>query len=63
MESGRDLLTIYDLLFGARLQQKELIAAHYTLDTDLNPMHAVQYEKDSFKLLNKEAADLSLSVD
>lgn len=63
MESGRDLLTIYDLLFGSRLQQKELIAAHYTLDTDLNPMHAVQYEKDSFNLLNDEANKLSLAVD
>ena len=62
-ESGRDLLNIYHLLYRKRLPQKELIAAHYTLDTDLNPMHAEQYEKDSFSLLNEEAEKLSLSVD
>ncbi len=63
VESGRDLLKIYDLLFGPRLQQKELIAAHYTLGTDLSPMHAEQYEEDSFNLLNKEAQKLAVKVD
>lgn len=63
IESGRDLLTIYELLFGPRLQQKELIAAHYTLGTDVNPLHAEQYETDSFNLLKDEAQKISVNVD
>jgi Kef-type K+ transport system membrane component KefB len=63
IESGRDLLAIYELLFGPRLQQKEVIAAHYTLGTDVNPLHAKQYEEESFNLLNKEAQRISLNVD
>ncbi|WP_321435850.1 cation:proton antiporter [uncultured Bacteroides sp.] len=63
IESGRDLLAIYELLFGPRLQQKELIAAHYTLGTDVNPLHAKQYEEESFNLLNKEATRISVNVD
>lgn len=63
MESGRDLLVIYELLFGPRLKQKEVIAAHYTLGTDLNPLHAEQYEEDSFNLINTEAKKKSLKVD
>jgi Kef-type K+ transport systems, membrane components len=63
IESGRDLLAIYELLFGPRLQQKELIAAHYTLGTDVNPLHAKQYEEDSFNLLNSEAQRISVKVD
>nr|WP_320037524.1 cation:proton antiporter [uncultured Bacteroides sp.] len=63
IESGRDLLTIYELLFGPRLQQKEVIAAHYTLGTDVNPLHAKQYEEESFNLLNSEAERINLKVD
>jgi len=63
IESGRDLLTIYELLFGPRLQQKEVIAAHYTLGTDVNPLHAKQYEEESFNLLNSEAERINLNVD
>ncbi len=63
IESGRDLLTIYELLFGPRLQQKELIAAHYTLGTDVNPLHAEQYEADSFNMLRDEAQKISVNVD
>jgi len=63
IESGRDLLAIYELLFGPRLQQKEVIAAHYTLGTDVNPLHAKQYEEESFNLLNKEAQRISVNVD
>lgn len=57
------MLAIYELLFGPRLQQKELIAAHYTLGTDVNPLHAKQYEEESFNLLNKEATRISVNVD
>jgi Kef-type K+ transport systems, membrane components len=63
IESGRDLLTIYELLFGPRLKQKEVIAAHYTLGTDVNPLHAKQYEEESFNLLNNEAERINLKVD
>lgn len=63
LESGRDLLSIYELLFGPRLKQKEVIAAHYTLGTDVNPLHAEQYEEDSFNLIHNEAKKISLKVD
>ncbi|SHF89343.1 transporter, CPA2 family [Bacteroides luti] len=63
IESGRDLLSVYELLFGPRLKQKELIAAHYTLGTDVNPIQAKQYEEESFDLLNTEAQRASIKVD
>jgi len=63
IESGRDLLSVYELLFGPRLKQKELIAAHYTLGTDVNPIQAKQYEEESFDLLNTEAQKASIKVD
>nr|WP_321373355.1 cation:proton antiporter [uncultured Bacteroides sp.] len=63
IESGKDLLSVYELLFGPRLKQKELIAAHYTLGTDVNPIQAKQYEEESFDLLNTEAQRASIKVD
>ncbi len=63
IESGKDLLSVYELLFGPRLKQKELIAAHYTLGTDVNPIQAKQYEEESFNLLNSEAERINLKVD
>jgi len=62
-ESGKELLIIYDLLYGATLQQKEVIAAHYTMGTDLNLLNAQQYEKDSFRLIRREANKLRIDVD
>lgn len=62
-ESGRNLLSIYHLLFGKKLQKEHLIAAHYTVGTDLNPLNAEQYAKESFSLLNERAEELGLTVD
>ena len=54
-ESGRSLLSIYDLLFGKQLKKEHVIAAHYTVGTDLNPLDAQHYESESFALLNQRA--------
>lgn len=62
-ESGRQLLEIYHKLFGEQLKESHVIGAHYTLGTDLNPVKAEQYAKESFELVNKEASKLHLSVD
>lgn len=62
-ESGRRLLSIYHLLFGDKLSKDQVIAAHYTVGTDLNPLNAEQYASESFALLNKRAAELHLTVD
>lgn len=62
-ESGRSLLSIYHLLFGKQLQKNHLIAAHYTIGTDLNPLNAEHYAKESFALVNQEARELNVQVD
>lgn len=62
-ETGRSLLSIYYLLFGAKLQKEQVIAAHYTVGTDLNPLNAERYASESFALLNRRAEELELSVD
>ena len=62
-EAGRNLLSIYNILFGKKLQKEQIIAAHYTVGTDLNPLNAERYATESFALLNQRAAELELSVD
>ena len=62
-EAGRNLLSIYNMLFGKKLQKEQIIAAHYTVGTDLNPLNAERYATESFALLNQRAAELDLSVD
>ncbi|MEG1867280.1 MAG: cation:proton antiporter [Bacteroides sp.] len=62
-ESGRNLLSIYHLLYGKRLKKESVIAAHYTVGADLNPLNAEQYARDSFALLHRRAAELGVNVD
>lgn len=62
-ESGRSLLSIYNLLFGKQLKKHHIIAAHYTVGTDLNPLNAEYYAKESFALLNQRATELNIQVD
>lgn len=62
-ESGSSLLSIYYMLFGRMLKSEQVIAAHYTLGTDLNPLNAEQYEKESFALVNERAKELGLKID
>lgn len=61
-ESGSKLLSIYALLFGKQLKKNHLIAAHYTVGTDLNPLNAAHYAKESFVLLNQRAKELDIEV-
>lgn len=62
-ESGEELLAVYYLLFGKLLNRVRIIAAHYTVGTDLNPVKAEQYARDSFVALKIEAQRLNISVD
>ena len=62
-DAGRNLLSIYHLLFGKALKNEQLIAAHYTIGTDLNPLNADQYAKESFAPLNQCASELGISVE
>lgn len=62
-ESGRSLLSIYYLLFGEQLKKSHLIAAHYTVGTDLNPLNAEHYARESFDLLNRQAKEWGIQVD
>lgn len=62
-DAGRNLLSVYHLLFGQDLKKEQIIAAHYTLGTDLNPLHADRYAKESFAPLNLRASELGISVE
>lgn len=62
-DSGSNLLHIYHLLFGNQLKNSHIIAAHFTLGTDLSPLTAEHYEQESFSLVGEEAAQLNLPID
>ncbi len=63
LESGKTLLSLMHLIWGKQLNEINIIAAHYTLGTDLNPVKAKQYAQESFKFLDDAAADLHLKID
>lgn len=62
-ESGRSLLSIFFLLFGKKMKAAQIVAAHFTVGTDLNPLNAEQYARDSFSLVDEKASELGLSVE
>ena len=62
-ESGRSLLSIFFLLFGKKMKAAQVVAAHFTVGTDLNPLNAEQYARDSFSLEDEKASELGLSVE
>lgn len=62
-DSGSNLLYMYHLLFGKELKKAQLIAMHYTVGADMNPLNAGQYARECFLPLNKYAAHLNLTVD
>lgn len=62
-ESGEELLAVYHLLFARLLSKVHVIAAHYTVGTDLNPVKAEQYARDSFVPLKIEAQRLKIHVE
>lgn len=62
-ESGRSLLSIFFLLFGKKMKTAQVVAAHFTVGTDLNPLNAEQYARDSFSLVDEKASELGLSVE
>ena len=62
-ESGRSLLSIFFLLFGKKMKAAQVVAAHFTVGTDLNPLNAEQYARDSFSLVDEKAYELGLSVE
>ena len=45
------------------MKKEHVIAAHYTVGTDLNPLDAQHYESESFALLNQRAVELNIQVD
>ncbi|EXY50257.1 cation:proton antiporter [Bacteroides fragilis] len=62
-ESGRSLLSIFFLLFGKKMKAAQVVAVHFTVGTDLNPLNAEQYARDSFSLVDEKASELGLSVE
>ena len=62
-ESGQNLLALAAHLLGKRVADAAIVAVHYTVGTDLNPVKAGQYARNSFKPLNREARRLNLQVD
>ncbi|WP_294683864.1 cation:proton antiporter [uncultured Bacteroides sp.] len=62
-ESGRSLLSVFFLLFGKKMKAAHVVAAHFTVGTDLNPLNAEQYARDSFSLVDEKASELGLNVE
>ena len=62
-ESGRSLLSVFFLLFGKKMKAAHVVAAHFTVGTDLNPLNAEQYARDSCSLVDEKASELGLNVE
>ena len=60
--SGINLLRVSRLIFGEPINQKQLIAAHFTQGMDVNMITAEHYEKDRFVPIDDEAGQLNLKL-
>lgn len=61
-ESGRILLSVIHFFLGDQLKNTELIAAHFTLGTDVNPAKAEEYAYKSFQPIRGEAEQLGIKL-
>ncbi len=41
------------------MKAAQVVAAHFTVGTDLNPLNAEQYARDSFSLVDEKASELT----
>lgn len=60
--SGPSLLRVAHRLFGSSKKKMDVTALHLTVGTDVNPMHADNYEEQSFSLINEEAKHLGIPL-
>ncbi len=61
-ETGKHLLEVCRLLFGNQLRHQNIIAAHYTVGTDVNPAMAQHYYQESFAPLDRTALLLDVDI-
>lgn len=62
-ETGRKLLSVYYQLFGKQLEHHQVIAAHYTLGTDINRTNVQQFEAESFEPIQLRADELQIPIE
>lgn len=62
-DTGSKLLSVYQLLFGNKLPQHQVIAAHYTWGADVNQTSAEQFAKESFEPIQNCAHKLQVKID
>lgn len=62
-DSGANLLHIFHLLYGKELKKTQVIAAHYTVGTDVSPLNAGYYEQESFREIDEMAEKLQVSLE
>lgn len=60
--TGPNLLRISRFIFGTSINQKQLIAAHFTLGMDLNMITAEHYAHDRFLPIEEEASQLNMKL-
>lgn len=61
-EAGASMLNIYHLILGEKMKGSTVIAVHYTIGTDVNPLDAERYSMESFEFVNRRAAELGIEV-
>lgn len=61
-ESGKVLLSVIHFFLGEQLKDTELIAAHFTLGADVNPVKAEEYACKSFQPVREEAERLGIKL-
>src|SRR5574344_1455311 len=61
-EAGAGMLDIYQMILGEKMRGSHIIAVHYTIGTDVNPIDAERYSMESFEYVNRRAEELGLDV-
>lgn len=59
---GKILLRLADQITHKKTEEAAITAFHLTPSADINPKEAKEYERESFKLVKQEAANLNIQV-
>lgn len=61
--SGRKLLRLAAQMLGRKQEEMHITALHLTYNADLNPLQLAEFEKESFRPMQREARSLGINIE
>jgi hypothetical protein len=61
--SGRKLLRLATQMLGRKQEDMHITALHLTYNADLNPLQMAEFEKESFRPIQREARSLGINIE